>query len=69
MKRATQRTYHRRLRLVIALFVLAIATAMVVVEPFPKGPVLMALTAEHGVDAGDLPAIVLYVVACWIALG
>jgi hypothetical protein len=53
--------------LVIALLVLAIATAMVVVEPFPKGPVLMALTAEHGVDVGDLPAILLYLAAGWIA--
>jgi hypothetical protein len=68
MKRASRRPSRRRERLLVALLVAAIATAMVVVEPLPKGPVLIALTTEHGVDAGDLPAIVLYLAAGWIAL-
>ena len=45
-----------------------IATAMVIIEPFPHGATLLPLTHEHGVDAGDLPAIALYVVAALLAL-
>ncbi|MGH2814221.1 MAG: hypothetical protein ACRDLC_03590 [Actinomycetota bacterium] len=45
-----------------------VATAMVVLEPFPNGAVLVTLTRTHGIDVGDLPAIVLYLVAGGIAL-
>ena len=45
-----------------------VATAMVVLEPFPSGAVLVTLTRTHGIDVGDLPAIVLYLVAGGIAL-
>ena len=33
----------------------AVAAVLVVVEPFPKGKVLLSLTSTHGVDAGDIP--------------
>jgi len=46
----------------------AVAIALVVQEPFPKGATLVALTEHHGVDAGDLPAIVLLLTAAWLAL-
>jgi hypothetical protein len=68
-KRAVQRIYRRHLRLVVALFALAVAIAMVVVEPFPRSRILLTVTKQHGVDAGDLPAIALCVAAIWIALG
>jgi hypothetical protein len=44
------------------------ATAMVIIEPFPHGATLLALTHEHGIDAGDVPAIALYLVAALLAL-
>jgi len=40
---------------------------MLVAEPFPKGAVLVSLTASHGVDAGDLPALGLLLVAGGLA--
>jgi hypothetical protein len=40
---------------------------MVIMAPFPHGPVLLSLTREHGIDAGDLPAIALYLVAAGLA--
>lgn len=46
----------------------AMAIGMVVVEPFPKGATLLALTEHHGVDAGDLPALALLLVAAWLAI-
>ena len=45
----------------------AVAACMLVAEPFPKGAVLFTLTPSHGVDAGDLPALVLLLVAGWLA--
>jgi hypothetical protein len=39
----------------------------IVAEPFPKGWVLVSFTPEHGIDAGDLPALVLLAVAAWLA--
>jgi len=43
----------------------AAAGGLVVVEPFPKGKVLLSLTHTHGVDTGDIPALgMLLVAAC-----
>jgi hypothetical protein len=39
-----------------------------VVEPFPKGDVLLKLTTHHGVDIGDLPALALLLVAACLAI-
>jgi hypothetical protein len=44
-----------------------VAACMLAAEPFPKGAALFTLTASHGVDAGDLPALVLLLVAGWLA--
>ena len=46
----------------------ALAVAMVVVEPFPKGKVLLSLTETHGVDTGDIPALALLLVAACLAI-
>ena len=54
-------------RLVAALLV-ALAIVIVVAEPFPKGDVLLELTASHGVDMGDLPALALLLVAACLAI-
>ena len=53
-------------RVVLAVVLAVVATAVVVLEPLPLGPVLLTLTREHGVDAGDLPAVALYLVAGWV---
>jgi hypothetical protein len=37
-------------------------------NPFPKGTVLLSLTSTLGVDAGDLPAVVLLLVAVRLAI-
>ena len=50
-------------RLAAALVLVVVATVMVLVEPFPQGAVLVSLTRTHGVDAGDLPAVGLYLLA------
>jgi hypothetical protein len=55
-------------RRVLAVALAAVAVVLVVVEPFPKGFVLVSFTKSHGIDAGDLPAIVLLLVAAWFAL-
>ena len=55
-------TTRRAWRLAAAM-VLVVATVMVLVEPFPQGAVLVSLTRTHGVDAGDLPAVGLYLLA------
>ena len=51
----------RRRRRVLALVLAAVAVGLVVVEPFPKGKVLLSST--HGVDTGDLPALAMLLVA------
>jgi hypothetical protein len=53
----------RRRRRLQALLLATVAVAMVVVEPFPKGKVLLSITPTHGVDVGDLPAVALLLVA------
>ena len=52
---------HKRKLLSVSL-VLAAAT-IIVLEPFPKGVVLLALTGTHGIHAGDLPAVALLLIA------
>jgi hypothetical protein len=42
---------------------------MVIIEPFPHGATLLALTHEHGIEAGDVPAIALYLVAACLHCG
>ena len=58
---------HRRRRLV-ALVLAAVAVGLVIVEPFPKGTVLLSLTTTHGVDTGDIPALALLLVAVSLAV-
>jgi hypothetical protein len=58
----------RARRRVVAVVVAAVGVGLVVVEPFPKGAVLVSFTESHGIDAGDLPAIVLLLLAAWLAL-
>jgi hypothetical protein len=57
----------RSRRRILALALVTVAACMLVAEPFPKGAVLFTLTESHGVDAGDLPALVLFLVAGWFA--
>jgi hypothetical protein len=55
-------------RRVLAVVLAAVAIGLVVVEPIPKGAVLVSFTKTHGIDAGDIPAIVLLLVAAWFAM-
>jgi hypothetical protein len=55
-------------RIALAAGLVVLATAIVVFEPLPSGPVLLSLTDDHGVDTGDLPAVALYLVAAWVVL-
>jgi hypothetical protein len=64
MSRPTQSRRRRLLALVLA----AVAIGLVVLEPFPKGKVLLSLTPAHGVDMGDLPALTLLLVAACLAV-
>lgn len=57
----------RARRRLLALAMVTVAACLLAAEPFPKGAVLVTLTASHGVDAGDLPALVLLLVAGWLA--
>ena len=66
MKKTPQNERRHRRLLALALAVLAVV--LVVVEPFPKGEVLVSLTQSHGIDAGDLPSLALLVVAGWLAI-
>jgi hypothetical protein len=45
-----------------------VAIGLVVVEPFPKGDVLLPLTHTHGVDTGDIPALAILIVAAALAV-
>jgi hypothetical protein len=56
-----------RRRRVWALVLAAAAVGLVVVEPFPKGKVLISLTSTHGVDTGDIPSVALLLVAVGLA--
>ena len=59
--------YSRHRRRILALVLAIAAVGMIVAEPFPKGIVLFSLTENHGVDAGDLPALALLLIAGWTA--
>ena len=65
MSRPMQTRRRRRLQ---ALVFAAVAVGLVVVEPFPKGKVLLSLTETHGVDVGDLPAVALLLIAAYLAI-
>jgi hypothetical protein len=55
-------------RRVAAAVLVAVAVALIILEPFPKGMVV-GITETHGIEAGDLPAIILLLVAAWLAFG
>jgi hypothetical protein len=50
----SSRMQTRRRRRLLALVLAAVAVGLVVVEPLPKGRVLLTFTSTHGIDAGDL---------------
>jgi hypothetical protein len=56
------------LRRVAAVVLVAVAVAAIAVEPFPHGVVLARITETHGVEVGDLPAVLLLLVAAWLAV-
>jgi hypothetical protein len=57
----------RRRRRLLALVLAVVAIGLLVVEPFPKGEVLLSITHAHGVDSGDIPALgMLLVAACLV---
>jgi hypothetical protein len=58
----------RRRRRLLALALAAIAIGLVILEPFPKGEVLLSLTDTHGVDTGDIPALAMLVVAAYLLI-
>jgi hypothetical protein len=55
-------------RRLVAVLLVILAIALVIVEPFPKGDVLLSLTHSHGVDVGDLPALALLLAAVCLAI-
>ena len=61
-------TRARRQRRLLALVLAALAIGLMVVEPFPKGEVLLSLTSTHGVDSGDIPALAMLLVAAALTL-
>ena len=65
MSRPMQTRRRHRLQ---ALVFAAVAVGLVVLEPFPKGKVLLSLTESHGVDVGDLPAVALLLIAACLAI-
>jgi hypothetical protein len=64
----SSRIQTRRRRRVLALVLAAVAVGLVVVEPFPKGKLLLSLTSTHGVDTGDIPALAMLLVAAYLAV-
>jgi hypothetical protein len=56
-------------RLLLALLLVILAVLAIIIEPLPHGPTLLPITPEHGVDAGDLPAVALLLAAAWLGLG
>jgi hypothetical protein len=65
LSRSTRTRGRRR---VLALVLAVVAVGLVVVEPFPKGAVLLSLTPTHGVDTGDIPALAMLLVAAALAV-
>ena len=66
MLRRSRRT--RRGRRILALVLAVVAIGLIVVEPLPKGDVLLPLTHTHGVDTGDIPAVAMLIVAAILAV-
>jgi hypothetical protein len=66
MRSAPRGTRSRRRLLALALA--ALAVVLILAEPFPKGFVVLSITRSHGIDAGDLPALALLLVAAWLAI-
>jgi hypothetical protein len=58
----------RRRRRLLSLALAAVAIGLVVLEPFPKGEVLLSLTDTHGVDTGDIPALATLLVAAYLVI-
>ncbi len=56
-----------RRRWLQALVLGGVAIGLVVLEPFPKGKVLLSFTKTHGADAGDIPAFAVLLVAVYFA--
>jgi predicted anti-sigma-YlaC factor YlaD len=50
------------LRVAVAALLVAVAVAWLLFEPY-RGPILLTVSAEHGVDLGDLAAIPLLALA------
>jgi hypothetical protein len=48
--------------------ILAVALAAIILEPFSNGLVLLSLTETHGIEVGDVPAILLLLVAALLAV-
>jgi hypothetical protein len=55
-------------RRIIAVPLVAVAIVAIVIEPFPHGVTLLSITGSHGIEAGDLPAVLLLLVAGWLAV-
>jgi hypothetical protein len=51
---------------IVSCTLVVLAIVAIVVEPFGKGPILVSITKEHGIDVGDIPAIVLLLAAAGI---
>jgi hypothetical protein len=66
MRSAPRDTRSRRKPLALALA--ALAVLLILSEAFPKGFVVLSITRSHGIDAGDLPALALLLVAAWLAI-
>ena len=56
-------TPSRRRRRLLAVALAVVALGLLVLEPFPKGDVLLSLTPTHGLDTGDIPALAMLLVA------
>jgi hypothetical protein len=50
-------------RIALGVILLGLAFAWPIVEIGPTGPLLLKLTSDHGVDAGDLVALIPFAVA------
>jgi hypothetical protein len=61
-------TAARGRRTLLALALAAVAIGLLVLEPFPKGEVLLSLTDTHGVDTGDIPALAMLLVVCYLVI-
>jgi hypothetical protein len=45
-----------------------VLAAVAIGEPFPSGRVLLSLTDTHSIDAGDIPALAMLLVAACLAV-